>query len=109
VKAKAYDKAKIRMSDFAEDKRKAAHCDLAFAICQTEEEKEKGVVRLVWVLDRHIGDKHGRQAGMVQDLSTGQFCKKAYPLAKIEAGEEDPLDDYDGYLDTGLEDDEVTP
>ena len=87
VKASAYKKAKITMADFAEDKRKAAHIDLAFALCQTEEEKKEGVMRLVWAVDRHYNSE-GMQAVLVQDLSIGQFCKGAYPLPELEPGKE---------------------
>jgi len=88
VKASAYKKAVITMADFAEDKRKAAHIDLAFALCQTEEEKKEGKMRLVWAVDRHF-DSEGWQAVMVQDFSIGQFCKVAYSLPKLDPGKEE--------------------
>ena len=90
VKASAYNKAVVRMGDFAEDKRKAAHCDMAFAICQTEAEERQGRVRFVCVLD---GRQHMErcQAGLVQDYSIGQFCKQAYAMEEVEleGGEND--------------------
>jgi len=88
VSKKAYNKKRITMADFAEDKRKAAHCDLAFAICQTEDEREQGQIRLVCVLSRNLDTLIGKQVGMVQDLSIGQFCKEAYVLKKLDPGEE---------------------
>jgi hypothetical protein len=88
VKSKAYEKAFITMADFAEDKRKAAHCDMAFAICQTPAEETENRVRLVWVVDRHYGVSKS-VAVLVQDLSLGQFCKKAYYIDDLEEGEED--------------------
>jgi hypothetical protein len=88
VKASAYHKKNITMSDFAEDKRKAAHCDLAFALCQTTEEEERGRVRFVWVVDRHFQCER-TVAGLLQDYSIGQFCKRAYYVDEIDAGEEE--------------------
>ena len=76
------------MGDFAEAKSKAAHIDMAFAICQTVEEKRVGKIRLVWVVDRHFS-MEWKQAGLVQDYHIGQFCKRAYEMKDIEEGEKE--------------------
>jgi hypothetical protein len=87
VKAKSYNKKYITMADFAEDKRKAAHVDFAFALCQTADEEERGELRIVTVVDRHYGLARSA-AKLVQDLRIGQFCKQAYHEADLAEGEE---------------------
>lgn len=89
VPQRAYDKKYITMSDFAEAKSKAAHCDLALAICKTKEEEKQGKVRLICVVDRFFSMEK-KQAGLIQDYHIGQFCKKAYSMGELkeEEGEE---------------------
>jgi hypothetical protein len=88
VSTKAYGKKYITMAHFAEDKRKAAHCDGAFAICQSPEEEKQGKVRFVWVVDRHFG-MEGYVAGIVQDYRIGQFCKQSYDFGRLAEGMEE--------------------
>lgn len=87
VKTKAFHKKYITLADFAEDKRKAAHVDLAFALCQTAEEEDSEQMRFVTVVDRHYGLARA-QAVLVQDRRIGQFCKHAFHLQDVETGDE---------------------
>jgi len=88
VNKKAYTKKWITMGDFAEDKRKAAHCDLAFALCITPEEERQKLARMVMFVDRHFGLR-GYCAEMIQDYAIGQFCKSARKVKRIEEEKKD--------------------
>lgn len=88
VNKKAYGKDWISMSDFAEDKRKAAHCDYAYAICQNEEELENSTARLVLFVDRHLGKK-GTSCVILQNFNLGQFVVDSAPYKKPEVEKDD--------------------
>lgn len=87
VKAIAYKHKWITMADFAEDKRKAAHCDGAYALCKTPEEELEGKARFVLFVDRNFGKK-GLAAELIQDYKIGQFCISSRRIQNIEEGEE---------------------
>lgn len=86
VTQKAYNKEVITLGDFAEDKRKAAHCDFAYALCRTKKEQEKGMGRFVLFVDRHFGYE-GFVIQIIQDYALGQFCKSARVMPKIKEDE----------------------
>jgi len=83
VNKKSYSKRTITMADFAEDKRKAAHCDGAYALCRSPAEEEQGTARFILFVDRHFG-KMGYAVEIIQNYDLGQFCVGARSIPKIE-------------------------
>jgi len=72
-----FDDRDLSASDTSEDKRKLDHVTAFFAINQTEEEHERGVVRIANLLMRE-GKKSRSQVVVLQSLETGQPYLASY-------------------------------
>ncbi len=70
--ASSYDKEKIKLTDFSEDKRKYAHVTAMYALNQTDEEKKLGVMRLSELVVRDDEFDRTRQVTILQCLQKGR-------------------------------------
>lgn len=67
--AASYTKASLGMENFSEDKRKLGHVTGMLALNQTAAERERGLMRLRWVVLREGGAGENQQATLLQWLA----------------------------------------
>lgn len=72
VPDKAVRSARMTIRDFAEDRRKAGHVDLAIAICQTEDQEAENIATLLVVANR--SGPQGMRCMISAIPAIGQFC-----------------------------------
>ncbi len=70
--ASSYDKEKIKLTDFSEDKRKYAHVTAMYALNQTDEEKKLGIMRLSELVIRDDEFDRTREVKVLQCLQKGR-------------------------------------
>ena len=71
----SYDAEFMNMKNFTEDKRKLSHVTGMLGLCQKEEEKEKGLMRLNWVVLREDEFVSSRCLHVAQCLPLARaFC-----------------------------------
>lgn len=88
--ATAYKAWVIKKGDFSEDKRKNAHVTGMIGINQTDDEKEKGVYRLNWVVLRGGKWSESQVVWTAGELAVGCPCfVSAFQSKKTKEDEED--------------------
>lgn len=87
--ATAYKAWVIKKSDFSEDKRKNAHVTGMIGINQTDDEKEKGVYRLNWIVLRGGKWAESQVVWTAGELAIGCPCLvSTFASKKVEDDEE---------------------
>jgi hypothetical protein len=72
--AASYDKHTMGPSNFSEDKRKLAHVTGMVGINQTFSEKDKGIMRLNWIVRRGAGYNSRKTCIVAGNLEVGNPC-----------------------------------
>lgn len=70
--AASYDQKSVKRSNFSEDKRKYAHATAMYALNQTPEEKEMGIMRIAPLIVREDAYNEKHNVHMAQSLEQGQ-------------------------------------
>lgn len=76
--ARSYDAKHIGMQHFSEDKRKFGHVTGLFALNQLPDEKEKGIMRIGWVVLREDDFNSLNEVHVLQNLSRGRPIVASY-------------------------------
>lgn len=76
--AKSYDSKTLKLKHFSEDKRKYAHVTGMLSLNQDEDEKEKGILRVAWLLLREDHFDSSASAKVLQCLDIGRPCIASY-------------------------------
>jgi len=76
--AASYDAKTLRTKHFSEDKRKYGHVTGMLGLNQTEEEKEKGIMRINWLVRREGEFSSKHTVKVLQSLATGKPLIASY-------------------------------